>query len=187
MMLASWHSRSKALQSKAFDTAVVDVGLAAYCCNAIYSACGSKSFTPAWPWVISQDNYLKSSGYGSTAQISSLGLSLIDRSSLEAQPTSQLLGRDLATVVVQGGGYCGEGRITKDPSTDCGVYCSNAHTGVHFTYPALSQADMSRWCDSIPVCVGWTVNSAGVGALRSTDCRKNGSGGDSWYPKGNQS
>jgi len=141
------------VQSYAIGTAQVDVGLSARCCVQAYSACGSKSYNAPYPWVISKENYLKSSGYGSTASIDALGLSIGDHSDLNNQPTPVKLGSDVTTVLLKGGGFCGEGRVLGALSGDQGIYGST-HVGPRFDELSLSFADCFALCARFPTCAG---------------------------------
>jgi len=156
------------IQKYVIGSAQVDVGLAASCCKFAYSPCGSKSYTAPQNWEISKENYLKASGFGSAARITSLGLSLVDQNNPNNQPTPVKLGTDISSVVVEGGGYCGEGRITADLNGDQGTY-GTTHNGARFDTVSLSLEDCAAWCNSFPTCAGFSWKT-GSGALLDGNC-----------------
>jgi len=166
------------IQKYAIGTAQVDVGLGARCCVSSHNACGSKSYTAPYPWVISKENYLKASGFASIARIQALGLILIHPNP-DTQPPPVKLGTDVTSVVLQGGGSCGEGRILADLAGDDGVY-GDVHNGPRFDTLSLSFQQCETLCDNYSGCAGFSwkaergLHLDGNCLMRDTACSASG-------------
>jgi len=142
-----------AIQKYVIGTAQVDVGLAARCCEAPHDPCGSKSYTAPQNWMISKENWFKSSGTDALTRIPALGLSLTANGDVQQPPVK--LGLDILSVELVGGGSCGEGRITADLNGDQGV-SGDVHNGARFDTVSLTLEDCAAWCNSFPTCAGFS-------------------------------
>jgi len=126
--------------------------------------------------VISKENYLKASGFASAASIPALNLAISDQSNPNNQATPVKLGTDVTSVTVEGGGYCGEGRVLGDLVGDIGIYGDTPHNGPRFDELSLSFTACAALCDTYPGCLGFSwkpeqgLHLDGNCVMRGTAC-----------------